>query len=84
MSFESVLKALGGYIKDSYSEWREHQEEEYKRYTNRYKRYDEDDLRREYRLHKADILTNLGRRKAFAEALKSHGLYIESESGKGE
>lgn len=84
MSFKSALKALGGYIKDSYSEWREHQEEEYERYTNQYERYDEDDLRREYRLHKADILRNFGRRKAFAEALESHGLHIDSESGEVE
>lgn len=74
MGFKDIIKSIGLDIKDFYLERKAHEERQYEFYAKKYGRMNEEDLRKEYRLNRRDIVDSFGRLRAFREALEEHGM----------
>lgn len=74
MGFKDIIKSIGLDIKDFYLERKAYEERQYEFYAEKYSRMNEEDLRKEYRFNRRDIVNSFGRTRAFREALEEHGM----------
>lgn len=69
MAFKDFAKATGLFLKGIYEEAKAQEERDYQSGRWRYEHMSDEELRNEYRRHKSDITSKIGRTRAFRDVV---------------
>ena len=76
MAFKDLLKGAATAAYNSANNMAMKHQEELSRYTARYSSMNREQLKREFEMHRTDILNHAARRMAFTQACEREGIHL--------